>query len=378
MATVPGNQKKQPIPANNGSKNAPLKGKEIFSLLKNQKMERTMQDLFVTLKKNDAENLEINAFLDSLTYRIEKGESFGLLRLLSAQKTNKQETQINFGEIQSESCSLEELKVLDLTSFPSLSEQDPLKLGVEKAVVAYIKAEFSKGLKGEIGKKFSNFVRYNHTSLSELLNALEYFPDELNNLDQKSAFCAFRDAFRMSFFQLKEQLANGSTAISLDELNTKTFDQWTESQKVIFDTMFTKLFLNREKGRLTQLNQLTQEVGQVFSKPLPLASLCSKYPCSYEGLQERAKINRPDVLEALADCEQRRAAGEESAEAEIEQHYRTLYLETIKEQDSRLAVALTFLYEHDFDFAALEQEKALKADFFRSLAESRLEQMENA
>ncbi len=337
-----------------------------------------MQDLLVTLKKNDAENLEINAFLDSLTYRIEKGESFGLLRLLSAQKTNKQETQINFGEIQSESCSLEELKVLDLTSFPSLSEQDPLKLGVEKAVVAYIKAEFSKGLKGEIGKKFSNFVRYNHTSLSELLNALEYFPDELNNLDQKSAFCAFRDAFRMSFFQLKEQLANGSTAISLDELNTKTFDQWTESQKVIFDTMFTKLFLNREKGRLTQLNQLTQEVGQVFSKPLPLASLCSKYPCSYEGLQERAKINRPDVLEALADCEQRRAAGEESAEAEIEQHYRTLYLETIKEQDSRLAVALTFLYEHDFDFAALEQEKALKADFFRSLAESRLEQMENA
>lgn len=375
MAKASRNQKKH-FPLNNGSKNAPLKGKEILSLLKNQKMETTMQALLANLKRNEAEALEINEFLDSLIYRVEKGETVGLLRLLSVQQRKNQEHQINFGEIQSEDCSLEELKVLDLTSFPSLSEQDPLKYGVEKAMVAYIKAEFSKGLKGETGKIFSNFVRYNHTSLSELLNALEHFPDELNNLDQKSDFCAFRDAFRISFFQLKEQLATGTLAIPLDELNTQPFSQWTESQKVVFDTMFTKLFLKREKGRLTQLNQLTQEVGQLFSKPLPLASLCSKYPCSYEGLQQRATTNRPEVLEAFKACEQRRSAGEESAEAEMEQLYRQLYLEIIKEQNPGLALALTLLYEHDFDFLALEQDKKLKAEFFSSLTESRIEQME--
>ena len=110
-----------------------------------------------------------------------------------------------------------------------------------------------------------------------------------------------------------------------------------------------------------------------------MACLCSKFPCSYEELQQRAAVNNHlETLEIIKSCEQRRSAGEESAEAEMEQLYRQLYLETIKEQNSRLAAALAFLYEHDFDFSALEQDKELKADFFHSLAQSRIEQMEKA
>ncbi len=74
MAKAPGNQRRQPSPANNGSKNAPLKGKDILSLLKNQRMEETMQALLSALKKAEDE-LKIDEFLDSLSYRIEKGES---------------------------------------------------------------------------------------------------------------------------------------------------------------------------------------------------------------------------------------------------------------------------------------------------------------
>lgn len=289
-----------------------------------------------------------------------------------------------------------------------------MKKGLENALVSHIKQSFLAKVSEPLSQLLEHELFPNTRSLSELLLAIQQFPqilqaiqeeekktlfwektdEELNQdsslkeqyqklqkkyTDFQQEYLSFRDQFSLSFAELKTALEQNTPPINLDNLNTKPFSKWSEAQQKTFDTLFTKLVTQRLKTKVHEVKTLTQEVGDLFSKPLPLACLCSKFPCSYEELQQRAAVNNHlETLEIIKSCEQRRSAGEESAEAEMEQLYRQLYLETIKEQNPRLAAALAFLYEHDFDFSALEQDKELKADFFHSLAQSRIEQMEKA
>ena len=48
--------------------------------------------------------------------------------------------------------------------------------------------------------------------------------------------------FRVTFHNLKTALETSTPPIMLDELNTKNFNDWTESQQKSFDTILQRRF----------------------------------------------------------------------------------------------------------------------------------------
>lgn len=204
--------------------------------------------------------------------------------------------------------------------------------------------------------------------------------------DFQQEYLSFRDQFSLSFAELKTALEQNTPPINLDNLNTKPFSKWSEAQQKTFDALFTKLVTQRLKTKVHDLKTLTQGVGDLFSKPLmPLEALTAKYPVDYERLRTFAKHKNPELAARIAALEKKtndldnndeNSASEfDTLSRELDECYWELYLSHIQEENPRLAQALKVLYEHDFDYTALETDPELKQDFFFQLAEIKFEQM---
>lgn len=204
--------------------------------------------------------------------------------------------------------------------------------------------------------------------------------------DFQQEYLSFRDQFSFSFAELKTALEQNTPPINLDNLNTKPFSKWSEAQQKTFDTLFTKLVTQRLKTKVHDLKTLTQGVGDLFSKPLmPLEALTAKYPVDYEQLRTFAQQEKPELAARIAvlekktndvDKDDENATSElDTLSRELDECYWELYLSRIQKENPKLAQALKVLYEHNFDYTALETDHDLKQYFFSQLAEMRFEQM---
>ena len=299
----------------------------------------------------------------------------GLLSKLTARGN-----QISFWLLADEEFSLEELERLNLGENPFVSDTDPLKFWLEKALVDFIKRQFIAGLPPKIKSVFSARVRYYTNSLSELLSAIQLFPDQLNEPEQKKEYANFVAQFRVTFHNLKTALETSTPPIMLDELNTKNFNDWTESQQKSFDTIFTKTVLERLKGSVKRMKNLTKSTAELFSKPLfPSSIISKKYPIDYEELYQKAQTDYPDIAQQIADLEDQIVQGGDSdaLDKEIEACYWKIYLEELKIKDANLANILQVLHDHKFDYSVLNQDPVLRSAFFDFLIETKVEQMED-
>ena len=177
---------------------------------------------------------------------------------------------------------------------------------------------------------------------------------------------------RITFHNLKTALETCTSPIALDELNSKSFNDWTESQQKTFDTLFTKTVLERLRGRVQMMKNLTKSTAELFSKPLfPSSIISKKYPIDYEELYQKAQTDYPDIAQQIADLEDQIVQGEDSDALgrEIEACYRKIYLEELKTKDANLAEILQLLHDHKFDYAVLNENPALRSAFFDFLIE---------
>ena len=232
----------------------------------------------------------------------------------------------------------------------------------------------------KIKSVFSARVRYYTNSLSELLSAIQLFPDQLNEPEQKKEYANFVAQFRVTFHNLKTALETSTPPIMLDELNTKNFNDWTESQQKSFDTIFTKTVLERLKGSVKRMKNLTKSTAELFSKPLfPSSIISKKYPIDYEELYQKAQTDYPDIAQQIADLEDQIVQGGDSdaLDKEIEACYWKIYLEELKIKDANLANILQVLHDHKFDYSVLNQDPVLRSAFFDFLIETKVEQMED-
>lgn len=114
---------------------------------------------------------------------------------------------VNYGTLQLETCSLQELKDLQLRKF---SANDPsFALKVEQAIVQYIKSEFPRdGLTPDVKANFQEVVRYHNTSLSDLLATISNFPGLINDLKKNNAFHKRIKDFSLPFREIVSGLEN--------------------------------------------------------------------------------------------------------------------------------------------------------------------------
>ena len=232
----------------------------------------------------------------------------------------------------------------------------------------------------KIKSDFSARVRYYTNSLPELLSAIQLFPDQINDPEQKKKYTDFVAQFRITFHNLKTALETSTPPIALDELNSKSFNDWTESQQKTFDTLFTKTVLERLRGRVQMMKNLTKSTAELFSKPLfPSSIISKKYPIDYEELYQKAQTDYPDIAQQIADLEDQIVQGGDSdaLDKEIEACYRKIYLEELKTKDANLANTLQVLHDHKFDYSVLNQDPVLRSAFFDFLIETKVEQMED-
>ena len=113
----------------------------------------------------------------------------------------------------------------------------------------------------------------------------------------------------------------------------------------------------------------------VFDKVAPpLRTLFSKYPCDVSTLIQKFPIEATPIYEI------EHKLGGEQDELQIQEFYRQrdhiiwqLYLLDLQTKNADLALHFSELVKSDFDFSKLTR----PADFFKLIAESRYEQMEN-
>ena len=348
--------------------------RNILPVIKNQNLSQYNDDLLLALKAKEPQK-SWEDLINDLDRDFTITNWQGLLSKLTARGN-----QISFWLLADEEFSLEELERLNLGENPFVSDTDPLKFWLEKALVDFIKRQFIAGLPPKIKSVFSARVRYYTNSLSELLSAIQLFPDQLNEPEQKKEYANFVAQFRVTFHNLKTALETSTPPIMLDELNTKNFNDWTESQQKSFDTIFTKTVLERLKGSVKRMKNLTKSTAELFSKPLfPSSIISKKYPIDYEELYQKAQTDYPDIAQQIADLEDQIVQGGDSdaLDKEIEACYRKIYLEELKTKDANLANILQVLHDHKFDYSVLNQDPVLRSAFFDFLIETKVEQMED-
>ena len=348
--------------------------RNILPVIKNQNLSQYTDALFSALKTTEPQK-SWEELVNDLDRDFTITNWQGLLSKLTARGN-----QISFWLLADEEFSLEELERLNLGENSFVSDTDPLKLWLEKALVNFIKRQFIAGLPPKIKSVFSARVRYYTNSLSELLSAIQLFPDQLNEPEQKKEYANFVAQFRVTFHNLKTALETSTPPIMLDELNTKNFNDWTESQQKSFDTIFTKTVLERLKGSVKRMKNLTKSTAELFSKPLfPSSIISKKYPIDYEKLYQKAQTDYPDIAQQIADLEDQIVQGGDSdaLDKEIEACYWKIYLEELKIKDANLANILQVLHDHKFDYSVLNQDPVLRSAFFDFLIETKVEQMED-
>lgn len=348
--------------------------RNILPVIKNQNLSQYTDALFSALKTTEPQK-SWEELVNDLDRDFTITNWQGLLSKLTARGN-----QISFWLLADEEFSLEELERLNLGENSFVSDTDPLKLWLEKALVNFIKRQFIAGLPPKIKSVFSARVRYYTNSLSELLSAIQLFPDQLNEPEQKKEYANFVAQFRVTFHNLKTALETSTPPIMLDELNTKNFNDWTESQQKSFDTIFTKTVLERLKGSVKRMKNLTKSTAELFSKPLfPSSIISKKYPIDYEELYQKAQTDYPDIAQQIADLEDQIVQGGDSdaLDKEIEACYWKIYLEELKIKDANLANILQVLHDHKFDYSVLNQDPVLRSAFFDFLIETKVEQMED-
>ncbi len=348
--------------------------RNILPVIKNQNLSQYNDDLLLALKAKEPQK-SWEDLINDLDRDFTITNWQGLLSKLTARGN-----QISFWLLADEEFSLEELERLNLGENPFVSDTDPLKFWLEKALVDFIKKQFIAGLPPKIKSVFSARVRYYTNSLSELLSAIQLFPDQLNEPEQKKEYANFVAQFRVTFHNLKTALETSTPPIMLDELNTKNFNDWTESQQKSFDTIFTKTVLERLKGSVKRMKNLTKSTAELFSKPLfPSSIISKKYPIDYEELYQKAQTDYPDIAQQIADLEDQIVQGGDSdaLDKEIEACYWKIYLEELKIKDANLANILQVLHDHKFDYSVLNQDSVLRSAFFDFLIETKVEQMED-
>ncbi len=348
--------------------------RNILPVIKNQNLSQYTDALFSALKTTEPQK-SWEDLINDLDRDFTITNWQGLLSKLTARGN-----QISFWLLADEEFSLEEIERLKLGENSFVSDTDPLKLWLEKALVDFIKRQFIAGLPPKIKSVFSARVRYYTNSLSELLSAIQLFPDQLNEPEQKKEYANFVAQFRVTFHNLKTALETSTPPIMLDELNTKNFNDWTESQQKSFDTIFTKTVLERLKGSVKRMKNLTKSTAELFSKPLfPSSIISKKYPIDYEELYQKAQTDYPDIAQQIADLEDQIVQGGDSdaLDKEIEACYWKIYLEELKIKDANLANILQVLHDHKFDYSVLNQDPVLRSAFFDFLIETKVEQMED-
>ena len=348
--------------------------RNILPVIKNQNLSQYNDHLLLALKAKEPQK-SWEDLINDLDRDFTITNWQGLLSKLTARGN-----QISFWLLADEEFSLEELERLNLGENPFVSDTDPLKFWLEKALVDFIKRQFIAGLPPKIKSVFSARVRYYTNSLSELLSAIQLFPDQLNEPEQKKEYANFVAQFRVTFHNLKTALETSTPPIMLDELNTKNFNDWTESQQKSFDTIFTKTVLERLKGSVKRMKNLTKSTAELFSKPLfPSSIISKKYPIDYEELYQKAQTDYPDIAQQIADLEDQIVQGGDSdaLDKEIEACYWKIYLEELKIKDANLANILQVLHDHKFDYSVLNQDPVLRSAFFDFLIETKVEQMED-
>lgn len=365
-----------------GNPNIPESSHEnLKKIAVNPQLAQAINDIFSILRANTPEKTA-EKLIEWVETEVNLKEGKGLIEKISDTKP-----WLNFWFLADENFSLNELERLNILEFNFLENTNPLKTGIEKVLVKYIKNQFKKGLSKELSKSFSDRVQYNTNSISELLSAIKLFSDnQINNPKEKKEFENFSKNFSITFQNLKSELENATPPITLDELNDKSFSQWDESQRKTFDTMFSKLALDRLKARVQQAKKLTQDIGESFWKTFSLSTLFSKFPWKYEDLYSLAQEKYPESAHVLENLEEEFAwTEEEKTEAEreailkkIEEEYWKIYLAEVQEKDPEMAQALKFLYEHNFDFSKLNEQEDLRNYFLEQLAEIRYEEMKKS
>jgi hypothetical protein len=262
---------------------------------------------------------------------------------------------------------------LNLNKIPGLEETDEMRACIENAIVRAIKYEFSHGLDNDISRKFNETVRFHNTTLAELLTTINLFENQLNGED-KSKYIKFRNKFVLTFLQIKNNLApiNDDSNNNINEnLNTKSFSDWTESQQKGFDYLFSKLIISRLHSRVEWIGSVAENITDSFSLPLSLSVLPQSEQFSmgengYESLKEYARDNLPEIYQEL----------ENATEENLEEIYWKIYLNKIEATDPLVAQALGHLYENNFDITCLNNDITHRNIFLSKLAELRLQGME--
>lgn len=274
-----------------------------------------------------------------------------------------------------ENFSLEELWLLNLNKIPWLDVSDDMRVWIENAIVTAIKTEFSHGLERDTARKFNDIVKYHNTTLSELLITIDLFEKQLN-WEEKSKYLKFKNNFVLTFYQIKNHLApiNDASNNNINEnLDTKSFSEWTESQQKWFDYLFSKLILSRLHSRVDGINSLAENIANSFSLPLSLSVIPQSeefglWENGYESLRQYAKDNFPELYEELANA---------TAE-QLEEIYWKIYLNKVNQSSPELADVLGILYENNFDTAILNTDEVKRNAFISKIAELRLNAMEKS
>ena len=193
---------------------------------------------------------------------------------------------LDFWFLWHENFSISELKALNLNKIPWLEVTDPMRAAIENAIGACIKAEFNHWLENETAKKFRDTVKFHNTTLQELLTTIELFENQLN-WEEKSKYRKFVRDFSLSFFQVKNNLVavnDPATHQNINEnLDTKSFADWTESQQKSFDYLFSKLVLWRLKSRVKRVDSVAENITDTFRLPLSLGLIAKRHLFSHFG-----------------------------------------------------------------------------------------------
>lgn len=139
------------------------------------------------------------AYLD-LQDRFDVAEGKGILKDMVQNHKS-----VNYGTLQLEACSLQELKDLQLRKF---SANDPsFALKVEQAIVQYIKSEFPRdGLTPDVKSRFQEAIKYHNDSLANLLDTITSFSGQINETKKANAFEKRIKDFSLPFSQIISSL----------------------------------------------------------------------------------------------------------------------------------------------------------------------------
>ena len=156
-----------------------MRSKDIAQLIKNPELFRTTNELFSALKKEhpEASDLEI---LEDIEKRLKLSNGEGLLKALS---DSGQE--IRFDWLSQEEFSLQELDELQLEKVLFLPKSVRMKKGLENALVSHIKQSFLAKVSEPLSQLLEHELFPNTRSLSELLLAIQQFPQILQAIQEE-------------------------------------------------------------------------------------------------------------------------------------------------------------------------------------------------